>query len=92
MTYAPMVRQDPAWVHSVVQDVYRQTHADILPSIQVRQAYVPEPLTPEAFGEALRESLKPPSRGVVFWSWDALVQEPEKMAMVRTVLNEVEDD
>jgi hypothetical protein len=57
-----------------------------IPSIQVGKAYLDTPLPTAEFAEALRQALAPPSRGVVFWSWQALEDEPEKKAVVRQLL------
>ena len=62
----------PAWINSVVKDIYDQTHSRILPSIQVKEAYLESTLSTEIFRKALEESLKPPSQGVIFWSWEKL--------------------
>jgi hypothetical protein len=83
MCYHHMVLQKPAWVHSVVEDVERSTHGQVLPSIQVKEAYISATLSVSEFKEALAEALKPPSKGVVFWSWDALDKDLEKQAVVR---------
>jgi hypothetical protein len=86
MCYHHMVKQTPAWVHSVVEDVERTTKAPITPSIQVKEAYIPGPESAGEFREALVESLRPPSRGVIFWNWAALAESPEKREAVKTVL------
>jgi len=85
MTYHHMVRQTPAWVHAVVADMAGQVRGTpILPSIQVSEAYIEAKLSPEEFGAALDEALRPPSQGVVLWSWNALAQSPEKMEILRS--------
>ncbi|HEX6286889.1 MAG TPA: hypothetical protein VFZ80_05345, partial [Acidimicrobiia bacterium] len=72
MTYAHMVQRPPSWIHSVVVRLAGESSAPILPSIQVKEAYRPGvELSDEEFEQHLREALKPPSRGVVFWSWEA---------------------
>jgi hypothetical protein len=86
MCYHHMVKQTPAWVHSVVEDVERTTKAAVIPSIQVKEAYIPGPESAAEFKEALTEALKPPSRGVVFWNWPALEGSPEKREAVKAVL------
>jgi uncharacterized lipoprotein YddW (UPF0748 family) len=86
MTYAHMVKREPSWVHSVVEDLAGQAACPILPSIQVGKAYLESELTVEEFAESLREALRPPSRGVVFWSWDALEKEPSKKAIIQNLL------
>ncbi len=86
MCYHHMVKQTPAWIHSVVQDVNTRTGAAVIPSIQVKEAYIPGPESAAEFREALIEALKPPSRGVVFWNWAALAESPEKLAAVRDVV------
>jgi hypothetical protein len=67
-----------------------ESSAPILPSIQVKEAYRPGvEFSDEEFEQHLREALKPPSRGVVFWSWEALEADPGKMEVVERVLGEV---
>lgn len=87
MTYAHMLRRPPDWVHSVVRTVAESSSAPNLPSIQVQEAYRPgEDYSVAEFESALRATLEPPSRGVVFWSWDGFVREPEKLRVAREVL------
>ena len=83
MAYHHMVLRPPAWVHDVVADLAPRSRAPLLPSIQVGEAYIDKPLPPEEFRSALEEALKPPSLGVVLWSWDALDKSPEKKAIFR---------
>lgn len=88
MVYHHMVRQTPAWVHDVVMDISAQTRgAAILPSIQVAETYVKEPLAAAEFGAALEQALAPPSIGVVLWSWEALAKSPEKQALLRRLVH-----
>jgi hypothetical protein len=86
MCYHQMVRRTPAWVHSVAQEVYDRTHGRVLPSIQVDKAYIEDPYTLAQFKEAVTEALKPPSLGVVFWSWDALNKAPDRKEALKAVL------
>jgi hypothetical protein len=87
MTYSFMLRREPTWIHSVVQDLASSSTAKIVPSIQVKEAYrLQERLSSEEFESALREALRYPSSGVIFWSWAALAQEPAKQRIVREVL------
>ncbi len=88
MTYAHMVKRGPAWVHSVVEDLYRQTGGKVIPSIQVRRAYLADTLTVETFSATLVEALRAPSQGVVFWSWEALEQDPEKKAVLPDLIRQ----
>ncbi len=83
MAYAHMVKQSPAWVHSVVEELAGRTSTPILPSIQVAEAYRTERLSAAEFEKSLEAALAPPSRGVVFWNWDSLQKDPEKKALVR---------
>jgi hypothetical protein len=86
MCYHHMVRRSPAWVHDVVADFSAQTRGrgTILASTQVSQAYVEEALPPDEFRAALEEALRPPSIGVVLWSWDALSKSREKMEILKS--------
>jgi hypothetical protein len=81
-----MVKQTPAWIHSVVEETANRVRMPVVPSIQVKEAYIPGPESASEFREALTESLKPPSRGVVFWNWAALEESPEKREAVKAVL------
>lgn len=85
MCYHHMVRRAPAWVHDVVTGLSAQARAAVLASTQVSQAYVDEELTPAEFQAALEEAVKPPSIGVVLWSWDALSKSPEKKQILRSL-------
>ncbi|UCH63593.1 MAG: hypothetical protein JSU77_03885 [Fidelibacterota bacterium] len=86
MTYAHMVKQKPEWVNSVVEDLAGMVKCRIIPSIQVNEAYLTEPLTVAEFEKSLIAALKKPSSGVIFWSWEQLVENPEKMEILRFVL------
>jgi uncharacterized lipoprotein YddW (UPF0748 family) len=86
MCYHHMVKREPAWIHSVVEDVYDWTKSQVLPSIQVKEAYIEAKLDDSEFKDALNEALKPPSRGVVFWNWDTLEKSQEKKGAVKAAL------
>ena len=87
MCYFHMLKRRPLWVHSVVNDLKGRGSAKILPSIQVAKAYLDTEVSSADFRTALIEALKPPSSGVVFWSWDALQKSPEKKEIVREVID-----
>jgi hypothetical protein len=86
MCYSHMVKRPPPWIHSVVRDMYSRTQSRIIPSIQVKEAYLTDILSVGEFEEALEETLKPPSGGVIFWSWDALDKDPEKKQVIKKLL------
>lgn len=84
MCYSSMLHRDPAWIASVVQDLSSSASCPILPSIQVRPYYPGDlPISTAEFEACLSAAVAPPSRGVVFWSWPQLAQEPEKMQVIR---------
>jgi len=90
MCYHHMVIQSPEWIHEVVLDIDNQVPGEhILPSIQVNKAYLESALSETEFQNALVESLRSPSKGVIFWSWEALESSPGKVKIVRDYLNEV---
>jgi len=86
MTYAHMVQQKPEWVSLVTIDITSQVKCNVVPSIQVNKAYLDESLDIEEFEESLIEALKQPSAGVIFWSWDQLVENPPKKEIVRALV------
>jgi uncharacterized lipoprotein YddW (UPF0748 family) len=86
MCYHHMVMRNTSWIQSVVKDVYRLTHSQVIPSIQVKKAYIDKTLTLSDFRDSLVEALKPPSKGVVFWSWESLAKSTEKKELIKEVL------
>jgi hypothetical protein len=89
MCYSHMVKQPPEWIHEVVNDFNMQVPGSrILPSIQVSKAYLNTSFSEVEFKKALSESLKPPSEGVIFWSWEALEKSPEKLKIVKDYISE----
>lgn len=89
MCYHHMVIRSPEWIHEVVNDFTLQVPREkILPSIQVSKAYLDTSISETEFRDALIESLRHPSNGVIFWSWDALQRSPEKLKIVRDYLEE----
>jgi hypothetical protein len=66
MTYSHMLKSEPEWIHSVVEDITGQVDCKVIPSIQVNEAYLSDVLSDEEFEQTLKEALKPPSSGVFF--------------------------
>jgi len=87
MTYSHMVKREPAWILSVVEDITTQVNCKVIPSIQVNEAYLTNVLSAEEFEKTLTEALKPPSSGVFFWSWEQLEKRPEKKEVIKKVLS-----
>jgi hypothetical protein len=82
MCYSQMLRRDAPWIGSVVADMDKRAPGRVLPSIQVYPYYIDQSFTAEDFRACLREALKPPSRGVVFWSWPMLEKEAARIRVV----------
>jgi hypothetical protein len=87
MTYSHMLKQPPSWIHDVVLDMENETKFSILPSIQVANAYLEKPMSPSDFENALSFALKPPSKGVILWSWEHLAQSEEKKQVFQSMIN-----
>ena len=84
MCYSHMLKRDANWVTSVVKDMSKQSMGKtILPSIQVKEAYLTDVLTLGEFEKNLEAALTPPSQGVIFWSWAHLEQDPEKKLIIK---------
>jgi len=86
MCYAHMVKQTPDWIRSVVRDVRSRAANPVIPSIQVKEDYIKEVLTPGQFSDYLKAALAPPSQGVVFWSWETLAADEAKIKIARSLL------
>ncbi len=82
MCYAHMVKQDASWISSVVRDIGRRVKKPVIPSVQVKEAYLKEKLTPKEFAGYLEEGRKPPSAGVIFWNWPMLAEDVDKANLV----------
>ncbi len=86
MTYAHMVKQDPAWIHDITAEFFNKTGSPVVPSIQVGKAYLDTEYDLAEFRETLEQALRAPSGGVILWSWERLVAEPEKVDLFREML------
>jgi hypothetical protein len=86
MCYSHMVKRPASWISSVVNDMHNRTQSKIIPSIQVKEAYLTEIFSVSEFEGAVREALKAPSEGVVFWSWDALEKDRKKKDVIKNFI------
>ena len=83
MCYSAMLKRDPAWIHSVVEDLADTASCPILPSIQVAEYYPGDRALGEAdFVACLDAALLPPSAGVVFWSWALIEKNPGSRRLI----------
>lgn len=87
MCYSQMLKRDPEWISSVVTDMNQKAPGKVLPSIQVYPYYIDYPFPPAILIKCLESSLKPPSNGVIFWSWPLLTQDPKRLDRVSDYLN-----
>jgi len=85
MTYAHMVKREPDWISSVVEEIATQAECKIVPSVQVSKAYLTKPLTVTEFKQCVIEALKLPSSGIILWSWEQLDKSPEKKEIFRNI-------
>ncbi|MFX0124310.1 MAG: hypothetical protein ACFFAE_11780 [Candidatus Hodarchaeota archaeon] len=69
--------------------MYELTKQKIVPSIQLEKCYLTTEITTKEFGDMVVEAVKVPSSGVIFWSWEKIQDNPEKMEQIKTVINEV---
>lgn len=86
MCYSHMLKRDAPWIASVVKDMDRRAPGRVLPSIQVYPYYIADAFTAEDLRLCIRAALEPPSRGVVFWSWPLLEQDPDRVLVVKEEL------
>jgi len=87
MTYSHMVKREPAWIHSVTTEMNEYKNNRVIPSVQVGRTYSNDEYTVAAFSECVKEALKYPSGGVVFWNWNALAEDKEKLEAVRELIS-----
>ena len=82
MCYSQMVDRDPEWISEVVKDMNTRAEGMVLPSIQVFPYYINKKFTPADFRLCMEEALKPPSQGVVFFSWPLFEKDSLRMQVV----------
>lgn len=88
MCYSQMLKRNASWISEVVTDMDKRAPGMVLPSIQVYPYYIDQTFTPADFQQCLEEALKPPSRGVVFFSWPLFEKDPSRMKIVRDLITE----
>jgi hypothetical protein len=82
MCYAHMLYREPDWVERVARELAGRVAVSVLTSVEVKESYRSEELTDAFFAAALRAALRPPSDGVVFWSWPPLAASESKRAIL----------
>jgi hypothetical protein len=82
-----MLERDAEWISDVVADMDLRASGMILPSIQVYPYYINRSFTSEDFRKSMKEALKPPSRGVVFFSWPLFEKDSARMDVVTEIMN-----
>ena len=87
MCYSQMLKRDAGWIADVVADMNKRSKGMVLPSIQVYPYYIDQLFTSSDFKSCLEEALKPPSRGVVFFSWPLFEKDSSRMEVVREVMD-----
>jgi hypothetical protein len=87
MCYSQMLERNAEWISDVVTDMDNRAKGMVLPSIQVYPYYINRSFTSEDFRQCIREALKPPSRGVVFFSWPLFEKDSSRMDVVAQEMN-----
>ncbi len=88
MCYSFMLKREPEWIGEFVTSFNAEAPNKVLPSIQIKEAYIEKSITGELFEKCLRESLGEASQGVVLWAWDALDAEPNYKQIMKKVVGE----
>ena len=86
MIYHHMMRLDSSYVRTFMDDVTGRGCKNVLPSVQVRQAYREDEMGPDEFAAALHLALEAPSMGVVLYKWEDLASDERRLDIVRKEL------
>jgi hypothetical protein len=89
MCYSQMLKRDARWIAGVVEDMDRSCRGKILPSIQVYPEYIDNTFTPDDLKDCIEEAIKPPSLGVVFFSWPLFEKDPARMEIAKESLKKI---
>jgi uncharacterized protein YeaO (DUF488 family) len=73
-----MLKRNPKWINSVINDMSKLTDKPIIPSIQVNKEYLKKPITYDTLRKSYKEALKKKSSGVIFWKWGFFAEQPLK--------------
>lgn len=87
MCYSQMLKRDAVWIADVVTEMNKNAREKVLPSIQVYPEYISQTFTAEDFKQCIEEALKPPSRGVVFFSWPLFEKDLLRMEIAKDVVS-----
>jgi hypothetical protein len=82
MCYSQMLMRDAMWISDVVADMNVRAPGKILTSIQVYPYYLHTSFTADDFRQCVEAALKPPSSGVVFFSWPLFELDSARMDIV----------
>jgi hypothetical protein len=82
MCYSQMLMRDARWISDVVADMNVRAPGKILSSIQVYRYYINSSFTADDFRQCVEAALKPPSSGVVFFSWPLFELDSSRMDIV----------
>lgn len=89
MCYSQMLDRDAEWISDVVTDMDIKAAGKVIPSIQVYPYYIERRFTPDDFRICLEEALKPPSQGVIFFSWPLFEKDSVRMKVVSEVNEQI---
>jgi hypothetical protein len=81
MCYSQMLKRDASWIADVVTAMDSRAPGKILPSIQVYPYYIDTPFTVKDFRNCVKAAMRPPSAGVVFWSWPLFEKDTARMSL-----------
>ena len=83
MVYHHMMKLSPSYVREFITEMAQQGCPEILPSIQVKEAYRKDEMSASEFEQALILALGGPSKGVVLYKWEDLVADNVRLDIVR---------
>jgi hypothetical protein len=85
MCYSQMLDREAEWISDVVKDMDLKAKGMVIPSIQVYPYYIERQFTAADFSSCMVEALKPPSRGVIFFSWPLFEKDSSRIRVVSEV-------
>jgi len=89
MCYSQMLDRDAEWISDVVKDMDLKASGMVIPSIQVYPYYIERQYTTADFRSCTEEALKPPSQGVIFFSWPLFEKDSSRMRVVSEVFEQL---
>ena len=83
MVYHHMMHMPVPYIKELLADMAGEGRTFIVPSIQSKEAYRKDSMSPSEFSKALETALDSPSKGVLIYKWEDLSRDEKRLGIVK---------